>query len=502
MTEREGKKTLPGSSSRGYREYLAALLATVALLAGGAVTVQGWHIYPPYPLASERFGVGGVPNANYDVETLGAGWYVNWGATINPPHPNGMSALQIIRLDGEEPVLDWETLSAIIQANPGQVWRIGNEPDSIWMDNCTPEQYARAYHELYHLIKSVDPTAQAAFGGLVQATPLRLLYLDFVWQAYQDFFGEEMLVDVWTLHSFILPEVRNSWGAEIPPGMGGYAYLGMRYEIRDHDDVSIFTQRFSDFRQWMADHGQRDKPLLVPEYGILMWPEIEDEDGNDFSNDRVITFMYATFDFFLTATDPAIGYPADGDRLVQAWAWYSLDDDSYYDGQKIGEGYGGDLFTGAYTKTMTALGQAYADYVQTLGGVDYTDLYPLRLQVDPAPVVMWGQTETLTLTAEVANHGRQPAQNVAVQFWEGEPGAGTPIGPSQAISQIPGRYEGTGTVSVTWTIPASGGYTLWVEVDPAGDVAESDEGNNRLSQTVLAATARVYLPLVMRNSSP
>lgn len=482
----------------GPRGYLPILAATVALLAWGAITVHGWRIYPPYPLESERFGVGGVPNANYDVETLGAGWYVNWGATLNPPHPNGMSALQIIRLNKGELVLDRDTLAAIIQANPGQVWRIGNEPDSIWMDNCTPEQYARAYHELYYLVKSVDPTAQAAFGGLVQATPLRLLYLDFVWQDYQDFYGEEMPVDVWTLHSFILPEVRNSWGAEIPPGMGGYAYLGMRYEIRDHDDVSIFTQRFSDFRQWLADHGQRDKPLIVPEYGILMWPEIEDEDGEDFSADRVIAFMYATFDFFLTATDPAIGYPADGNRLVQAWAWYSLDDDSYYDGEKIGEGYGGDLFTGAYTKTMTALGQAYADYVQALGGTAYTDLYPLRFQIEPATTVMWGQTETLTLTAEVANHGRQPAQNVEVQFWEGEPGAGTPIGPQQVISQIPGRYEGTGTASITWTIPASGAYTLWVEVDSTAAVAEPDEENNRLSQMVLAATTQVYLPVVSR----
>jgi len=39
--------------------------------------------------------------------------------------------------------------------------------------------------------------------------------------------------------------------------------------------------------------------------------------------------MLASFDYFLTATDPDLGYPADGNRLVQRWAWYSLDDASF-----------------------------------------------------------------------------------------------------------------------------------------------------------------------------
>ena len=440
-----------------------------------------WHVQAPYPLESERFGVGGGGNqiTESDWQALGAGWYVPWQASQDPPHPNGVAVLQIIRIQGESPVLDEETLAAIIRANPASVWRIGNEPDSPWQDNAAPEQYARAYHELYHLVKSVDPTAQVAFGGLVQATPLRLLYLDLVWQTYQDLYGEEMPVDVWVVHNFILPETVTGWGAGIPPGMEAYAHLGMQYEIRDHDDITIFTERIISLRQWMADHGQRDKPLLVPEYGCLMWPVILDEDGNDFSDDRVIAFMYATFDFFLTATDLDLGYPADGNRLVQSWAWYSLDDDVFADGQKIGEGYGGDLFTGPYTKTMTALGEAYAAYVQPLIGPDYTDLWPLRLQADLTKAV-WGQTATLTVTTEVANYGRQPAQTVEVQFWEGEPGAsGTTIGQPQLIAEIPGRYEGTGQAGVAWTTLVSDTHSIWVEVDPGNDVAESDEGNNR-----------------------
>jgi hypothetical protein len=41
--------------------------------------------------------------------------------------------------------------------------------------------------------------------------------------------------------------------------------------------------------------------------------------------------MEATFDLFLTATDDAIGYPGDDNRLVQWWCWYSLAaPDDYY----------------------------------------------------------------------------------------------------------------------------------------------------------------------------
>jgi hypothetical protein len=397
--------------------------------------------------------------------------------------------------------LDREQVRDIVRANPGAVWQIGNEPDSIYMDNCTPQQYARAYHEFYHLIKNEDPTAQVAFGGLVQATPLRMRYLDLVWGTYQDLYNTVMPVDVWPLHSYILNEQDcdtnpgNCWGAEIPPGMDEYNHLATAYEIRDHDDMGIFTERIERFRQWMAEHDQRDKPLLVNEYGILMTPDLMDEDGEDFSHDRVIDFMYATFDYFRTATDAELGHPADGNRLVQAWAWYSLDDDVYHDGQRIGPGYGGDLFTGAYTKTMTPLGQAYADYVHNQVGIgpDYTDLWPLRYEVEPT-MVLWGEAEGVTLTVEVANYGRRPAQDVTVRFWQGD-GA---LIDEQVISQVPGRYEGTREVSVVWTPPAPGAYTLGVTVNPAGAVVESDEGNNQTSRTVLVATNRLFLPVVAR----
>jgi hypothetical protein len=165
--------------------------------------------------------------------------------------------------------------------------------------------------------------------------------------AYQDQFGAAVPMDAWHVHNFILREERGGWGVDIPPGLSDDT--GMLYEIDDNDDIDIFRQQIVAFRRWMLDHGYRDYPLIVSEYGIPM-PE-----DYGFPPERVVAYLESTFGFFLTATDGELGYPQDGNRLVQLWCWYSLNaPDSYYpQGRLI------DPQTGA----MTAVGQGWAEYV-------------------------------------------------------------------------------------------------------------------------------------------
>jgi len=295
-----------------------------------------------------RFGVGVAISSLEGLDPtgrLGAGWYLNWRTELHPPRPKGMEFAQMIRLRGGGYNPDLTTIGAVADANPGSLWIIGNEPDVKWQDNVTPAEYARVYRELYTFLKERDPTCQVAIGGVSQATPLRLQYLDMILESYKHLYGERMPVDVWNVHGFILREERHSWGVGIPPGLS--ATSGALYDVQDHDDLEIFTRQVVTFRRWMRDRGERNKPLIISEYGILM-PE---DYGFPFEGMR--DFMYGTFDYFLTATDEELDYPPDGNRLVQRWAWYSLSDRRYPTGNLIDPD----------TKELTPLGLAYEEFV-------------------------------------------------------------------------------------------------------------------------------------------
>lgn len=301
--------------------------------------------------ALERFGMG-VPNPRLFkrevAEELGLGWYLAWKTFENPRKPEGVEFWQMIRVREEGFRPNKATIQRVIQANPGATWLIGNEPDVIWQDNVTPARYAEWYHELYYLLKEADPTCQVAIGGVTQPTPLRLQYLEMVLSFYQTRYGEVMPVDIWNIHNFILREERGSWGVDIPPGLT--VNQGILYELDDHDDLEVFKAQIINFRQWLADRGQRDKPLIISEFGILM-PE-----DYGFDPERVQRFLYGTYEFMLTATDEQIGYPADDNRLVQRWAWYSLSDRRYSTGNFI------DFATG----DLTSLGQAHQKFISGL----------------------------------------------------------------------------------------------------------------------------------------
>ena len=343
------RPTPPPSQTARPLERLVPTLQETASLANATPTLPSLAQPSPEtaPKERQRFGVtvSVSPITDYAVEALGIGWYLNWQVKIKPSRPDGMAFWQMIRVSEKGHWPPSIIIRRAAAANPGSTWLIGNEPDVMWQDNTTPERYAELYHKLYQGLKSIDPACRVAIGGISQPTPLRLAYLDQVLSAYQARYAEPMPVDVWNIHNFILREERDSWGVDIPPGLDADA--GLLYEIQDHDDLQAFQGQILAFRRWMAERGQRDRPLLISEYGILM-PE-------DFGFDatRVRAFMYATFDYFLTASDDALGYPADDNRLVQWWAWYSLGDTLYPTGN---------LFD-PVSKTITPLGVAFARYV-------------------------------------------------------------------------------------------------------------------------------------------
>jgi len=279
---------------------------------------------------------------------LHPGWYLDWTVNAHPPRPNNnVEYAQMVRVPQGKPEPGLATIAQIAQQNPGSLWLVGNEMDVKWQDNATPVQYATVYHDVYTTLKQADPNSRVAIGGITEPSPLRLQYLDRVLQAYRDQYGQEMPIDVWNVHNFILPEKRGSWGVDIPPGID--ATSGLTYGIDDHDRLDIFKQQLIDFRRWMAQHGYRDKELIVTEYGVLMPADY----GFDYS--RVRDFMLGTFEMMRTATDPALGLPSDGNRLVQRWCWYSLADTTYPTGNLLDSA----------TRQLTPLGLDFKRYVET-----------------------------------------------------------------------------------------------------------------------------------------
>lgn len=402
-----------------------------------------------------RFGVGGGGLAGYKVNQLRIGWYLNWTATPNVARPGGIDYMPMVRLS-QTGLSSYNyypaqaTILSEVAAHPGTTWIIGNEPDCIWQDDLEPHVYAKAYHELYYLIKTADPTARIAAGSIVQPTPLRLQYLDMVLDAYQTEYGELLPADIWNTHAFILREEAGSWGAGIPPGID--VTQGELYEIDDNDNIVIFRESLRTFRLWMKDNGYQDSALIITEFGVQMWPDY-------ISLERVNAFMDATFDFLLSATDPNTGYPEDDYRLVQQWAWYSVSDDNY----------NGWLFD-PDTRQITVHGQNFAAY--TDGVAATANLRPVTLTATSGL--------TTTLNVKVVNDGNiEVVGGWQVDVYDGNPAEGGVL----LSSQIARSLDGCGAAAVlevAWPGAAPGSHTLTVVVDPANAVCELDEQDNTL----------------------
>ena len=407
-------------------------IMTFLLSACSAQTSQGKPSVPPSFLPAQdatpsganaplhRFGVAVARNAlsvydSNDNAAMRFGWYVDYHVNPDAPMPYGMEYVPMVRVKqlkhagGSRTeccvecgyVLPYEytvspgigQIQTTAERHPGMTWLIGNEMDRVDLgsgycsrqDEMLPELYARAYHELYYAIKSADTTARVAIGGMVEFTPLRRQYLQRVWTEYSRLYGMPIPVDIWSMHVYVLQEVKGSFGADIPPGSKERS--GAQYTLLDNQDFTKAWAQIVDFRMWMKQHGQQDKPLIISEYGVTYpaWvdngcPAFPDTTGCPFSPEQVRDhFMYPSFEAFLNQTDPNIGYPADGNRLVQRWNWFSVDyDEGYCDAGVYYEIYNGSLFHSGLgpvnppidcsypAKGVAALGNYWKQYVQKL----------------------------------------------------------------------------------------------------------------------------------------
>jgi hypothetical protein len=396
------------------------------------------------------------------------------------------------------------------------LWIVGNEPDRrMAQDDLCPQQYAEAYHDVYHFIKDRDSTAQVAVTGLVEVTPGRMQYLDIVWDTYREKYGTTMPVDVWTMHNYILSETGEG-DAHIALGTDPDLAIPFNSNCADpdslchaeHDDMDLFIEQVVMMREWMKEHGYQNKPLLLPEYSLLKPyhffgtcpPGTEtcppggvpgcfcDENNETFHPRRVADFMEATFDYLTTASDTDLGYPADEYRLVQQWLWFSLAVDP------PAAGHCSNLMT-TDTYTLTLQGQRWQDYVAAIA--PEVNLLPAQVPVVIAHASNGTDPVTVTLSAEVRNSGNIAlTETVTVTFYSDE-GLTTTIG-SMAFSGLGGCARRAVVVTATWESLSTGTHPFWVKVDSTELVTETLETDNVASGMVLINPRQLFLPVVLR----
>jgi len=75
----------------------------------------------------------------------------------------------------------------------------------------------------------------------------------------------------------------------------------------------------------------------------------------------MVDFMQGTFEYMLHTTDPDLGWAADGGRLIQRRAWFSLNVPLTWEGS-MPQGSNGWLYDWQETRDFTVFGEAYRDY--------------------------------------------------------------------------------------------------------------------------------------------
>ena len=306
---------------------------------------------------------------SYDLSILGVDSYLDWASgQKSSAVADNIQYIRVIRVDDANYATNLAAIPTLIATYPGSIWIIGNEPDSqvTFQDHVSAEVYAQRFYDMAQAIRN-DATAKIGFGAVIQPTPVRIYYLDKVIARLTELAGNDLatalgLIDIYTVHAFILNEDPTSWGAGVPVG---YDLSWPDYQVLEGQqtfDINLFKSRVTDFRQWMKDLGQQSKPLWITEYGSLFPVSF------GVSELTTATYMEQTFDYMLGTKDPALGLSTDDNRLVQKWFWYSLND--------FVDHFGGSLYN-PQTRQMTTVGNHFIDYTPSLSAVPATspDVY-------------------------------------------------------------------------------------------------------------------------------
>ena len=197
--------------------------------------------------------------------------------------------------------------------------------------------------------------------------------------------------------------------------------------------------------------------------------------------------MKNSFNYLEGAVDPALGYPLDGNRLVQRWMWFTAN--------YSGAGRASNLLEDTLTK-QTLVGENFQSEAASKGSS--VNLLPGQVTGLAGRVSGPGQTATAALSVEVFNNG-SVANTAPTQVTFYADSARTQVIGTVMVSEtINGCAARSYRVYTTWANLPLGAHPFWVKVDSANSVIETNEGDNVGEGVVHVYAHGLYLPMVSR----
>jgi hypothetical protein len=490
-----------------------------------------------------RLGYAGatLPLADYPAglpESLRGGWLLNWSTgtwnyTVNDMRYAPSIFVKQWKWDNGLVLYDWDAPYAVpytytvspsisdlktrVANHLGQLWLVGNEIErrdwtygdktgSLGQGEILPEVYAVAYHEIYHAIKEVDPTARVANGSVILPSPLRIEYLTRMWDEYYRLYGMPMPVDVWQTHLYLIQERAGELesGAGIPAGID--AQTGLFANLTDvektliNKDFSYVPGLIRDFRQWMKDRGQQDKPMIITEMAVMMPDWIM---PGAFTPEAIANeFLYKAIDYIFTERDVNLGYPEDDYRLVQSMWWWSFDKDfgNYVDGVFLQSFNGNLAWTGLESpphapmpRSLSKLGTFWAAKVATIA--DEANLVPIRY-LPGAATSFAGEPVDVDVKIQIINSGNVAVTTpFTVRLYR--EGTSTILGEAVVYDRLEGCGEDLWLVFPDTNL-SPGVHTIRAVVDVNNQVPEVNNNDNSLIFTILVSGQGLRLPFIVR----
>ena len=271
---------------------MACAIGVGALLCRGDMNETTWPLgrHGVVVLSSGETGL---------LDEIGPVWYYQYG--FEGEDLAGHERVMLVPTHFDE-----NTLSRVVQAHPGRIWVVGNEPNDPNQDDLSPCAYARFYHRVVQLVGDADPSAYLVPAGIADA--------DVAWaqqfvDCYENTYQTDLPLAAWNIHNYLLDPDESQY------------------------DVARFTERVVAFRAWMEANGQATLPLMLTEYGVLYGSgccgrPVESPDAGVAYLEEVTAWLAETDD-------------------VQSWAWFCLDSNHSFNG---------DLACG---KALSPFGEAY-----------------------------------------------------------------------------------------------------------------------------------------------